>query len=138
MDVVPVVAGLVIDGDTVLLTPKTKSESPEIIGYWEAPGGKVELGESLESALVRELREELGWDVSVERILHASVNTYSSNIPYLVVFYRCRKIRWMSSGEVQGSWFALRSLPAKTLPGLVEAVEVLLRGGGAIAGNRGC
>ena len=38
-------------------------------GTWEFAGGKIEPGETDEAALVREIREELGIDVSVERLL---------------------------------------------------------------------
>jgi mutator protein MutT len=34
-------------------------------GLWELPGGKVESGESEEGALIREIREELGADISL-------------------------------------------------------------------------
>lgn len=42
---------------------------PPGLGNWSIPGGKVEPGESLAEAVVREVREETGLDVKVERHL---------------------------------------------------------------------
>ena len=44
---------------------------------WEPPGGQVELGEDLVQALIRETKEETGYDVTVTRLLTVLQNTGS-------------------------------------------------------------
>jgi 8-oxo-dGTP diphosphatase len=58
-----VVAGALIDSGMVLVAQRARP--PELAGRWELPGGKVGPGETDAAALVRELAEELGIDVSV-------------------------------------------------------------------------
>jgi 8-oxo-dGTP diphosphatase len=54
-----VAVGVLIDSKgCVLLTRRLKGT--DLAGYWEFPGGKVEGGESVQTALARELEEELG------------------------------------------------------------------------------
>ena len=57
-------AALIRDG---LLLAARRSSPPELAGQWELPGGKVEPGESPEEALRRELRVELGIEVTLGR-----------------------------------------------------------------------
>jgi ADP-ribose pyrophosphatase YjhB (NUDIX family) len=57
------VAGVVVAGDQVLLH---KSELDE---FWSLPGGHVELFEPAQEALRREIREELGLEPEVDRLL---------------------------------------------------------------------
>ena len=54
---VHVVGAAVLRDGRVLASRRT--DPPRLAGYWEFPGGKVEVGESDEQALVRELLEEL-------------------------------------------------------------------------------
>jgi 8-oxo-dGTP diphosphatase len=56
---VEVVAAILCQPDGRVLLA-SRPEDKVYAGYWEFPGGKVEAGESLEHALVRELMEELG------------------------------------------------------------------------------
>ncbi|MGB6051311.1 MAG: (deoxy)nucleoside triphosphate pyrophosphohydrolase [Rhodococcus sp. (in: high G+C Gram-positive bacteria)] len=66
-----VVAGAIVSDGRLLLAQR--ASPPELAGRWELPGGKVEAGESEESALERELREELGVETAVTEPLGGEV-----------------------------------------------------------------
>ncbi len=56
-------------------------------GSWDLPGGHLALDESFEDCLIREVKEETGLDVSIERML--GMNSMFSE-PYLQALYACR------------------------------------------------
>ena len=80
-------------------------------GLWEFPGGKVEPGESLEQCVHRELREELGIEVRVERPFVRVDHTYSHFRMTLHTFLcrhsrgrarplGCAELRWVDPAEL--------------------------------------
>ncbi len=52
-----------------------RSESDSWPGLWELPGGKIEFGEDIKPALIREVKEEVGLDVEVIRPIAVKANT---------------------------------------------------------------
>ena len=123
--VVDVAVGVLIrpDGD-FLLTSRPAGKA--YAGYWEFPGGKLETGETVAQALLRELYEELGitigaatpWKVSVVDYPHA-----------LVRLSFCKVFSW--TGELQMreaqsfSWQRLPVLVQPVLPGTVPVLQWL-------------
>lgn len=57
-----------------LIFKRSKADSYE--GYWEFPGGKVDLGETLVQALVREIDEELAVTVDPKKLVYVSYNEH--------------------------------------------------------------
>jgi len=114
------VAGIVVREDDRVLVIKRDDN-----GNWEAPGGILELDESFESGVQREVLEETGLAVTVERLTGVYKNL-THGIVALV--YRCRlaagephateearEIRWMTKEEVQSAMvpaFGVRVLDA--------------------------
>lgn len=89
-----VTAAVIRKSDTVLLTRRKPGE--KLAGMWEFPGGKIELGESPEECLKRELKEELGIEVKVGAHIADSLYEYDHGA-FLLKAYETEHI----SGEFQ-------------------------------------
>ncbi len=115
---VVVSACALLDADNRVLVaqrPQGKSRA----GLWEFPGGKVEIGETPESALVRELHEEL--NISVTKACIAPV-TFSSHryadMQLLLLLFVCRRwegtIRAMEGNPTR--WVRVNALSSLDMP----------------------
>jgi 8-oxo-dGTP diphosphatase len=104
-----VTAGVIIEQGKVLVTQR-KEDSPHGL-LWEFPGGKVKEEEEPREALRRELREELGIEAEVGRILEAVFHPDPN--PIFLLAYRCRRdqgvlkplgchdLRWVGISELK-------------------------------------
>ncbi|RRA99212.1 (deoxy)nucleoside triphosphate pyrophosphohydrolase [Larkinella rosea] len=73
---IDVVAGIIWKDGRILLARRGKQK--HLAGKWEFPGGKIELGESAEIALERELKEELSIQTRTEDFFDLNIHHYSS------------------------------------------------------------
>jgi 8-oxo-dGTP diphosphatase len=60
------VGAIILDGDQILLEKRKNSPGK---GKWAVPGGLVELGENVEQAVIREVKEETGLEVDEPRLV---------------------------------------------------------------------
>lgn len=90
---VDVAAGLILQEDGSLLLAERPGDKPWP-GWWELPGGKIEAGETVLQALARELKEELGIDVTTATPWVTYVHEYPKNIVRLAF---CRVTQWQGS-----------------------------------------
>jgi mutator protein MutT len=86
MCTIEVAAGLIFHRGRLLITQRYAEA--HLGGLWEFPGGKREAEESFEDCLKRELREELGIEVSVHEPIDTVLWSYrEKNV--LLKFFRC-------------------------------------------------
>lgn len=65
MKTVKVAAAIIQNGDKIFATQRGYGEFKD---GWEFPGGKIEPGETLEQALIREIREELDTEIEIGKL----------------------------------------------------------------------
>jgi len=86
-----VVACALVDADRRVLIAQ-RPEGKMFPGLWEFPGGKVEVGETPEAALIRELDEELGISTKAACLAPLTFVSHAYESFHLVMpLYVCRK-----------------------------------------------
>jgi len=89
----PAVAAVLMNGDGHVLLQRRSDN-----GRWGVPGGSVEIGESVSTAIVREVREETGLTVEVDRLVGVyseptrQVVRYADGnvMHYIILLFVCR------------------------------------------------
>jgi 8-oxo-dGTP diphosphatase len=121
------VGGVVVRDGRVLLVRRGKEP---LYGRWTVPGGTVELGETLEEAVIREMEEETGLRVEPVEVLTVfdRIDRDGERVRHhhVIVDYFCR---WRSgeagaaSDALEVAWASAEELPRYDLP--PKALEVV-------------
>jgi len=132
------VGAVILDGDRVVIV---KRGQPPLQGEWSLPGGAVELGETLEEAVVREVLEETGLNVHVSAVVEVVDRVHRLTdgrieYHYVIVDYlcRCRDDRPLASGSdaADARWVQAAELPtyrvaARAIGVIHKALELSVR-----------
>ena len=125
---IEVSAALIFRGGKLLITQRHATS--HVGGLWEFPGGKREAGETFEQCLVREIREELGVEISVGQLFEEVRHDYPEKSVHLK-FFLCKLV----SGEPQAidcaavKWVDKGGLDAHEFPAADGRLLERLKGG---------
>ncbi|MBI3619897.1 NUDIX domain-containing protein [Candidatus Roizmanbacteria bacterium] len=127
--------GCVIQDNRVLMVQRNEPVCKDAHLKWELPGGKLDIGESPETCVVREIFEETGRRVKIERLIpQIQVNNW--RYPWgvqqtVIICYRCRYLSQNASVKdhhvLNVEWIPIAELSKKrTLSGTETFVKLAL------------
>jgi 8-oxo-dGTP diphosphatase len=127
--VILVVAVALVDADgRVLLAERPQGKS--MAGLWEFPGGKVREGETPEAALIRELKEELGIDVTASCLAPFTFASHGyQDFHLLMPLYVCRRWQGMVTPQEgqRVAWVRPTRLAEYPMPPADKPLVAMLR-----------
>jgi mutator protein MutT len=110
---ITVVIGVIVDEDKIFFTKRHDPGSP-YDNKWEIPGGKIDHGEQPLEAVVREIKEETGYDIEVLRLLPIETAMHASDLQVIMIPYLCKIIGGEFSAEdsktLDGKFMSLKEM----------------------------
>lgn len=127
------VLGVIKRGDTYLLTKRIEldpEDAKSFHGAWQLPGGGVQFGETVENAIRREIREELGVESKVIRLVPHIIDAIRPTWHGIGLAFVCDFIeknpRFKLNEEAsEYSWFTMSEVKnIKTLPDVLRILRL--------------
>lgn len=116
------VASVALVDDDARVLIQQRPEGKSWVGWWEFPGGKIDGGETPEAAVVRELAEELGLDITESCLAPFTFTTYAyDDFRLLMLLYLCRVWRGTPEPREGQTVRWIRPIELGRLPRLLPA-----------------
>ena len=118
---IEVTCAIIEKGNKVLCAQR--SEIMKLPLKWEFPGGKLETGETLENCLIREIKEELGVEVSIKMKLPPNIHGYDNSneiclYPFIctiqsgtIILKEHKQVAWLKLNELKELNWAEADIP---------------------------
>ena len=107
---IDVTCAIIVSGDKILVAQR--SEKMNLPLKWEFPGGKIELNETAENCLKREIKEELNLEIDLIEKLESQIYEYESYsinlIPFIskylsgeIILNEHKCVKWLTKEELE-------------------------------------